>query len=203
MKTEKRTMQTQNQNTILKELATKNLELDDGTQISQYSAILALLDLCYFDKTSSDVDRQALLQAAQIPDYTYNLTDYDIEAVQQAALWYFNNFGENEIYDQYNASRWLNYTLNGTTYTSLSGYNLEEREGEQRHLQAEMLYNYLVRTAIENAPKYDNIETQAGLPAQVNTTSLNYEESNGNYIIGPINITENENIVKLYTIRCV
>ena len=200
MKTEKRTMQTQNQNTILKELATKNLELDDGTQISQYSAILALLDLCYFDKTSSDVDRQALLQAAQIPDYTYNLTDYDIEAVQQAALWYFTNFGENEIYDQYNASRWLNYTLNGTTYTSLSGYNLEEREGEQRQLQAEMLYNYLVRTAIENAPKYDNIETQAGLPAQVNTTSLNYEESNGNYIIGPINITENENIVKLYTI---
>ncbi len=200
MKTEKRTMQTQNQNTILKELATKNLELDDGTQISQYSAILALLDLCYFDKTSSDADRQALLQAAQIPDYTYNLTDYDIEAVQQAALWYFTNFGENEIYDQYNASRWLNYTLNGTTYTSLSGYNLEEREGEQRQLQAEMLYNYLVRTAIENAPKYDNIETQAGLPAQVNTTSLNYEESNGNYIIGPINITENENIVKLYTI---
>ena len=200
MKTEKSTMQAQNQNTILKELATKTLELDDGTQISQYSAILAMLDLCYFSKTSTDADRQALLQAAQIPTYTYNLTDDDIEAVQQAALWYFTNYEENDIFDQYNGAGWLNYTTTGTTYTSLSDYNLGEREGQQRQLQAEMLYNYLVRTTIENAPKYDNIETQTGAPAQVNTTSLNYEESNGNYIIGPINITENENIVKLYTI---
>ena len=50
MKTEKTAMQTQTQNTLLQELATKTLQLEDGTTISQYSAILALLDMCYFDK---------------------------------------------------------------------------------------------------------------------------------------------------------
>ena len=201
MKSEKNAMQTQTKNTLLQELTTKTLVLDDGTQISQYSAILAVLDLCYFNKTATEEDRAALLQAAQIPTYTYNLTDDDIEAVQQAALWYFTNYGEDEIYDQYDSgSGWLNYTTNGTTYTSLSDLNIGTSEGRMRQTQAEILYRYLIREAIENAPKYDNIETQTGAPAQVNTTSLNYEESGNNYIIGPINITENENIVKLYTI---
>lgn len=200
MKTDKSEMVAQNQNTILKELATKTLELDDGTQISQYSAILAILEQCYFSKTSTEADREALLKAAQIPTYTYNLTDDDIEAVQQAALWYFTNYGEEDIYNQYNGSGWLNYTTNGTSYTSLSDYNQGTSEGRMRQQQAEILYKYLIRTAIENAPKYDNIESQSGLPAQVNTTKIDYEESNGNYIIGPINITENANNPSPYNI---
>ena len=200
MKTDKSEMVAQNQNTILKELATKTLELDDGTQISQYSAILAMLEQCYFSKTSTEADREALLKAAQIPTYTYNLTDDDIEAVQQAALWYFTNYGEEDIYNQYNGSGWLNYTTNGTSYTSLSDYNQGTSEGRMRQQQAEILYKYLIRTAIENAPKYDNIESQSGLPAQVNTTKIDYEESNGNYIIGPINITENANNPSPYNI---
>ncbi len=201
MKTEKAAMQTQTQNILLQELATKTLQLENGSTISQYSAILALLDMCYFDKTSTSEEREALLQAAQIPDYTYNLTDDDIEAVQQAALWYFTNYDEEDIYDQYNGSGWLNYTTNGTSYTSLSDLNLGTGEGRMRQLQAEALYKYLIDATIENAPKYDNIESQSGAPAQVNTTSLDYEEDgNGNYILGPINISENQNISKLYTI---
>ncbi len=201
MKTEKTAMQNQNQNIILKELATGMIQLDDGTTISKYSAILAMLDICYFDKTSTDAEREALLEAAQIPTYTYNLTNDDIEAVQQAALWYFTNYGEeNGKYDKTANSGWLNYTENGTTYTSLSDYEMGTGEGRQRQLQAEILYNYLIRTAKANAPKYDNIESQSGAPAQVNTTKLDYEESNGNYTIGPINISENENNVTPYTI---
>ena len=200
MKKEKSTIQGQNKNTYLKELATKTLEISEGKQISQYSSILAILDLFYFDKTSTIEDRENLLQAAQIPNYTYKLTDDDIEAVQQAALWYFTNYGEEEIYDQYNKNAWLNYTETGTSYTSLSDYELGTREGAQRQLQAEILYNYLIRTAIENAPKYDNIDNLTGDPAKVNTTKLDYEESNGNYVIGPINISENENNPTKYTI---
>ena len=203
MKKDKSTMGAQNQNTILKELATKTLELEGGTQISQYSAILAVLEQCYFSKTSTEADREALLKAAQIPTYTYNLTDDDIEAVQQAALWYFTNYGESDIYDQYEGSGWLNYTANGTSYTSLSDYNLGTNEGRMRQQQAELLYKYLIRTAIANAPKYDNIESQSGAPAQVNTTKIDYEESNGNYIIGPINITENANNPSPYNINFV
>ena len=97
---------------------------------------------------------------------------------------------------------WLYYTENdGISYSSLSDYNLDTREGQQRQLQAEILYRYLVNKAIENAPKYDNVGIQpTGAPAQVNTTRLDYEESNGNFIIGPINISENANNPSPYTI---
>ena len=195
MKTQKDDIESQNE--ILRNLVNGTIEIDDGTTINQYSAILAILDLFYYSKTSTEADRSELLEAAQVPTYTYNLTDDDIEAVQQAALWYFTNYGENDgLYDLRGSlkSGWLNYTTTGDTYTSLSDYNIGTREGQQRQQQAEILYNYLVETAIENAPKYDNIGTQGlGAPAQVNTTSLEYEDSNGNYIIGPINISENEN----------
>ena len=200
MKSQKNEIQEQNE--VLRGLVEGTIELDDGTTISQYSAILASLDLFYYSKTSSEEDRAALLQAAQVPTYTYNLTDDDIEAVQQAALWYFTNYGEdNGKFDQTSKSGWLNYTTNGTSYTSLGDYNIGTREGQQREEQAQILYNYLVRTAIENAPKYDNVGTQStGAPAQVNTTRIDYEESNGNYIIGPINISENASNPSPYTI---
>ena len=200
MKSQKSEIQEQNE--VLRGLVEGTIELDDGTTISQYSAILASLDLFYYSKTSSEEDRAALLQAAQVPTYTYNLTDDDIEAVQQAALWYFTNYGEdNGKFDQTSKSGWLNYTTNGTSYTSLGDYNIGTREGQQREEQAQILYNYLVRTAIKNAPKYDNVGTQStGAPAQVNTTRIDYEESNGNYIIGPINISENASNPSSYTI---
>ena len=190
------------QNEILKGLVEGTIELDDGTTISQYSAILASLDLFYYSKSSTEEERAALLKAAQVPTYTYNLTDDDIEAVQQAALWYFTNYGEdNGKFDQTSKSGWLNYTTNGTSYTSLGDYNLGTREGQQREEQAQILYNYLVRTAKENAPKYDNVGTQPiDAPAQVNTTRIDYEESNDNYIIGPINISENASNPSPYTI---
>ena len=201
MKTQKAAIQGQNE--ILRGLVEGTIELDDGTTISRYSAILAALDLFYYNKTSDEAEREALLQAAGVPNYTYNLTDDDIEAVQQAALWYFTNYGEEDgKYDLTSPkSGWLNYTTNGTTYTSLSDYNQGTGEGRMRQQQAEILYNYFVRTAKENAPKYDNVGTQpTGAPAQVNTTRLDYEESNGNYIIGPINISENANNPSSYTI---
>ena len=190
------------QNEVLKELVEGTIRLDDGTTISQYSAILVSLDLFYYSKSSTDEERTALLQAAQVPTYTYNLTDDDIEAVQQAALWYFTNYGEdNGKFDQTSKAGWLNYTTDGISYTSLGDYNIGTREGQQREQQAQILYNYLVRTAKERAPKYDNVGTQTlGAPAQVNTTKIDYEESNDSYIIGPINITENTNNPSPYTI---
>ena len=117
MKSQKSEIQEQNE--VLRGLVEGTIELDDGTTISQYSAILASLDLFYYSKTSSEEDRAALLQAAQVPTYTYNLTDDDIEAVQQAALWYFTNYGEdNGKFDQTSKSGWLNYTTKRRTSTN-------------------------------------------------------------------------------------
>ena len=192
-----------NQNEILRKLVEGTITTNDTT-VSQYSAILAILDMFYYDGISSESDKTSLLSAAGIRDgmYTYSLTDDDIEAVQQSALWYFTNYGEEDgKYDMYNKSGWLNYTLNGTTYTSLSDYNLGTGEGTQRQLQAETLYNYLIRTALERAPIYDNITEQTEPPAKVDTTTLNYETNNSTTILGPIHISETENNIISYDIE--
>ena len=201
MKSEKAAIGKQNE--ILRKLVEGKIQLDDGTTINQYSAILAILDLFYYDKTSDVSDKTALLQAAGIRELgnEYDLTNDDIEAVQQAALWYFTNYGEeNNKYDKTQSSGWLNYTTDGKTYTSLSDYEIGTRVGAERQRKAEELYKYLIKTAKENAPIYDNLTEQTNPPAKVNTTELNYEIDGDNYVIGPINITETENNSILYTI---
>ena len=193
MKTQKAEIQAQN--AILEKLVTGQIPLGDGTTISQYSAILAVLDMFYYRDTSTPEEREALLNEAlkNMPNYQYKLTDNDIEAVQQAALWYFTNYGEeNNKYDMTANSGWLNYTLDGNTYEPLSDYEIGTYEGRQRLEQAEALYKYLIDEAKKIAPSYDNLAEQTNPPAQVNTTKLNSELSDDKYILGPINISEAE-----------
>ena len=201
MKTQKADIQAQN--AILEKLVTGQISLDGGTTISQYSAILAVLDMFYYRDTSTPQEREALLAEAlkNMPNYQYKLTDNDIEAVQQAALWYFTNYGEeNNKYDMTANSGWLNYTLDGNTYEPLSDYQIGTYEGRQRQEQAEALYKYLINKAKERAPLYDNLTEQTNPPAQVNTTKLKYETSGDRYILGPINIIETENNTISYSI---
>ena len=170
--------------------------------VNTYDALLALADMMYLiDDENDEAEKEAYLEAAGIetdPQYVSAiLTRDDIAAVQQAAIWYFTNY-DDEVegkYDKTGNTGWLNYTLDGETYRSLLGYNQEAGEGRQRQQQAEILYNYLIKTATENASNYSESETTSTeAPAKVNTTTLNYEESNGSYILGPINITENSNL---------
>ena len=142
-----------------------------------YYNLLALTDLLYLHGVSTEAEKNALLDAAlEYADiYEFSLTDSDIEAVQQAAIWYFtnhddslfdklyNNFkedGENIQYDS-----WLFYKTLGMSqkqYTSLSDYNpkvvngQQVGEGKQRQEQAMYLYDYLIREANKNADSYKN-----------------------------------------------
>ena len=68
--------------------------------------------------------------------YDVLLTKDDISAVQQAAIWYFTNYGEeNGKYDKTQNTGWLNYTTDGVTYKSLGDYNLGTQEGRQQQHQ--------------------------------------------------------------------
>ncbi len=177
------------------------IQTDNGT-VNAYDALLALADMLYLiDDENDEAVKEAYLEAANITTDYWNilLTRDDIAAVQQAAIWYFTNYDDTPEgkYDKTDDTAWLNYTLNGSTYTSLSAYNYdgETNEGIQRQEQAEVLYKYLIKTAIANASNYsDSEETTTEAPAKVNTTTLNYEESDGRYIVGPINITENSDL---------
>lgn len=142
----------------------------------------------------------------------YALTDSDINAVQQAVLWYFTNYGQvdangNKKYDKTGKddSSWLHYTLDGKEYNNLSEYDPdsagEERsQGAIRNYQAEILYNYMINQAKANANNYTNSSSTSGAPVVVNTKTLNHTESGDNYIVGPINITENASNSAPYTI---
>ena len=71
-----------------------------------YNNLLALTDLLYLKDVSTDEEKEILLQNAGInkENFEAQLTDSDIEAVQQAAIWYFTNHDDatfEQIYDRY------------------------------------------------------------------------------------------------------
>ena len=113
-------------NTVLNKLVTNGY----------YNNLLALTDLVYLKGVSTDVEKTELLNAAGIYDEDYDnpLTDSDIEAVQQAAMWYFTNHDDSlfdKVFNQYGEDKtsWLFYRTEqmeqaGKEYTSLSDYDL-------------------------------------------------------------------------------
>lgn len=123
------------------------------------------------------------------------LTDSDINAVQQAVIWYFTNYGE---YNETDNKDWIHYTTDGSDYNKefASDYPI-------RNAQAEVLYKYMIDQAKANANNYTNLTSNSGVPAIVNTTKLNYTESGDKYIVGPINITESDSNHTPYTIDLV
>ena len=166
-----------------------------------YEEILWLLDNFYISGKSTEQDKQALLEAADIDGYPNVITDSDIEAIQQAVLWYFTNGKENQAaYDQYNNQvAWLNYTTDGTSYSQLAQYNKLTQEGEDRNAQAVGLYKYLIDGAKENADNYQSVDSTA--PITINTNTLGISTNGSNYIVGPINITKNNDLP--YTLNVV
>ncbi len=101
----------------------------------------------------------AALKANNINPANYNtsLTDEDVDAVQQAALWYFTNYDGGDsytnVFNQLGKKTWLFYkTTTMSEYTSLQDYNPivdgnQTEAGLDRDEQATYLYDYLVNTA--------------------------------------------------------
>ena len=196
----------------------------NGGNVSKYGALLALTDMLYlpYDSNTTQSDKEVLLESAGI-DLTdpYIMTDSDIIAVQQAAIWYFTNYYKqdttadeyiettehNEKYDKTSDddAHWLNYTTDGNNYNTLAGYNNATREGAFRNDQAETLYKYLIETAKANANNYSEPEQEESTetttaPAKLETSKLNYTMRNGKYIVGPIRINEVEGNTMPYDI---
>ncbi len=176
--------------TISYDLKTEKAELEKSSNIylqkiatnGKYNNLLALTDILYLHGISTENDKKALLDAAEIYTtdyypiedayYTVTLTDSDIEVVQQAAIWYYTNFDDvpafENIYNNFGKEGWLFYrTLQmsqaGEKYKSLSDYDMRFSDdgeqignGLQRQEQAEILFDYLIRTANANSSAYAN-----------------------------------------------
>ena len=120
-------------------------ENNGNTKIKEYDVLLALLDMLYLNDGSgqqAEAEKKAFLEKAGIKwsdffgcyhcedtsitsEWHTLLTNDDIKAVQQAAIWYFTNYYKTETttsasptnkshyekYDKTSATKWLNYKL--------------------------------------------------------------------------------------------
>ena len=152
----------------------------DGASINSYNAVLALADLFYIPGVSDASYREQLLENAndKYDNYkTYDLNNTQIQAIQQAALWFYTNSDDSTHYNMYNNDNWLNYTQNGTTYDSIQNYNptseviAENRVGTKINYQAVVLYNYLVSEAAARvkAGSYNSSTTRVTLYTNLST----------------------------------
>ena len=150
--------------------AIKSIVTDED---NRYYNILAMIDLMYIPGESTEIERAELinnaLAAAGVSAERFNIgiTDTDLEAAQQAALWYFTEQDTDLFETLYNQlglenTTWFTYKLETMDeYKSFGDYNLGvDRAGEQRQLQAVYIYNYLINTAKANAQGYIDATTQ-------------------------------------------
>lgn len=136
-----------------------------------YYSLLALSDLLYLegvDNKEEYLSKDGIGIYKEDYDSELVLTDSDIKAVQQAAIWYFTNHDTaefNTIYDNTEKSSWLYYTTTTTgvnALSSLSDYDLTKTlqgtfgSGMDRNDQANILYRYLINTAKNNSANYKN-----------------------------------------------
>ena len=145
-------------------------------------------------------DRADLLNASGMSDsLKQELTDDDIDVVQQMALWYFTNTKSNENSDIYHVDfagepsfQEIAIAEKGVgSYTTMSDVN------ETRADAMEKLYQYMVKTAksTENIEYYKThngkVEEPITLASEVNPT---VELDGGNYIVGPYKINKNNDL---------
>jgi len=124
------------------------------------------------------------------------LTDADIEAIQQAAIWYYTN-NESENYKNKDNTGWIYYTKNGESYIELTSYSERGNEGKIRNEQANILYRYLIDSAEANKNLY-NDKGSLTEPVKVNTDGLdiiNAENNNYKTTIKTINIANSKKFV--------
>ena len=176
---------------------------------TNYNAVLWIIDNMYLPKHPDETQRQAmrdaLLKAAfkeQLEDKTLtppfeisqiNLTDSDIELIQQLAIWHFTNPD-----DEYNVGTILP-AIQISEKDSTTNYNAYDM-ASKRQEDAQTLYTYLIENAMLNASKYGTGEDRhLKAPVQLLNTSLSSSYSGDNILVGPFKIEKESELA--YTLR--
>jgi len=145
-------------------------------------------------------DREDLLNASGMSDsLKQELTDDDIDVVQQMALWYFTNTKANENADIYHVDYAGEPSFQPVAIAEkgVGSYTTIEAVNKTRADAMEKLYQYMVKTAksTENIEYYKThngkVEEPITLATEVNPT---VELDGGNYIVGPYKINKNNDL---------
>ena len=126
------------------------------------------------------------------------LTDDDIDAVQQLAVWYFTNNDEYHV-DNNTFEFYLNSAKDtpNSTMQPLSGNNFFE-DGWERSTGCKELFQYLVKTAEANS-NYNYKEISKTQPVELADTTITKTKVGNRLILGPYKINQLRNNVE-YTL---
>ena len=181
---------------------TKEIEVDGETKevtYSNYNAVLWLVDNIYLPKYEDETARQemrdnllkAVFKDKLEDDELYppfdisqvNLTDSDIEVVQQLAIWHFTNAGDNE-YDVGETLPAIQISEKDST-TNYDGYDMDSYRQED----AQALYSYLINQAMLNASSYGKGDDRhLTKPVQLANNTLTTQYIDNNFVVGPFRI---------------
>ena len=153
-----------------------------------YNQIVWILNHSYIPSASTaSTDKTTLLQNAGITG-TSELTDDDIDVVQQLALWYFTNYDDSTYHKDMVGEASFQTVLQSTkTSGGTSAYQAIEDINRTRYDQMDKLFVYLV----ENAKKATASSNSTSSPIAMGNTTPTVEVSGSNYIVGPFKIDKN------------
>ena len=153
-----------------------------------YNQIVWILNHSYIPSASTaSTDKATLLQNAGITG-TSELTDDDIDVVQQLAIWYFTNYDDSTYHKDMVGEASFQTVLQSTkTSGGTSAYQAIEDINQTRYDQMDKLFVYLV----ENAKKATASSNSTSSPIAMGNTTPTVEVSGSNYIVGPFKIDKN------------
>ena len=153
-----------------------------------YNQIAWILNHSYIPSASTaSTDKATLLQNAGISGNS-ELSDDDIDVVQQLALWYFTNYDDSTYHKDFENQASFQTVLQSTkTSGGTSAYQAIEDINQTRYDQMDKLFVYLV----ENAKKATASSNSTSSPIAMGNTTPTVEVSGSNYIVGPFKIDKN------------
>ena len=153
-----------------------------------YNQIVWILNHSYIPSASTaSTDKATLLQNAGISGNS-ELSDDDIDVVQQLALWYFTNYDDSTYHKDFENQASFQTVLQSTkTSGGTSAYQAIEDINKTRYDQMDKLFVYLV----ENAKKATASSNSTSSPIAMGNTTPTVEVSGSNYIVGPFKIDKN------------
>ena len=178
----------------------------------EYEALMWILDHIYVlpkknatveEEQAAERNKQMLLEAAakyadetgnpdvsDIYDFEY-LTDEDIDAVQQLAVWYYTNPDSDDPYHVNTFEFYLNAVPNVEgNYQPLSD-DLTFQDGNARAKACQALFDYLVQTPQEPGFSYDyQNQNSRQAPVQIANTNIEIQTVGNRLVVGPYRIDE-------------
>ncbi len=194
------------------EITEKYLAALPDIESKNYERLMWVLDQCYVqpktnasdeDKSIAEESKQALLSevekyAEKYPGVyentslindklTDNLSDDDIDAIQQLAIWYFTN--DDEYHIEGNPTIKINAVLN--TDGNYQNLDINDDEDAARIHAMDALYAYLTQTPLAEDFSYDyRNESSSTNPVEIVDTDIKTETDGNRIIVGPYKIEE-------------